>query len=110
MNIIIIFITVFINYIKASVLKIMIQLFNSKQLSIGGKRVYDLSTKEVQQIGGEQGGVKDGRGQIHYSTIFRNVTSLARARTIIAEVNRLLVAKGEDAMTTFLYDHCQYNV
>lgn len=80
------------------------------QLSISGKRVYDLSTEAIKDLGGTQGGVKDGRGQIHYTTIFRNVTFLDHARTIIAEVNRLLVANGEDAMTTFLYDHCQYNV
>jgi hypothetical protein len=105
LNIIIIFITVFINYIKASVLKIM------AQLSIGGKRVYDLSTEDVKKIGGEQGGVKDGRGNVvSYSTMFRNVTSLAHARTIITEINRLLVVKGEDPMTTFLYDHCYHDV
>jgi hypothetical protein len=80
-------------------------------LTIGGKRVFDLSADAINGLGGKQGGVKDGHGNVvSYSTIFRNVTSLAHARTIIAEINRLLVAKGEDAMTMFLYDHCYYNV
>jgi hypothetical protein len=80
-------------------------------LTICGERVYNLPSKAIKGLGGTQGGVKDGRGNVvYYSTIFRNVTSLAHARTIIAEINRLLVAKGEVPMTTFIYDHCQYNV
>ena len=89
----------------------MAQIVNNKQLSIGGEKVYDLSTEDIKKIGGEQGGVKDGRGIVmSYSTIFRNVTSPAHARAIVAEVNSLLVAKGEDPVTTFLYDHCYYDV
>lgn len=81
------------------------------QVTLWGKRVFDLPPDAIAGLGGSQGGVKDASGCIvSYSTIFRNVMSLAHARTIIAEVNRLLVANGEDAMTTFLYDHCQYTV
>jgi hypothetical protein len=83
----------------------------SRQVTIGGMRVYDLPSDAIAGLGGSQGGVKDAYGRIvSYSTIFRNVMSLDHARAIIAEVNRLLVANGEDAMTVFLYDHCQYTV
>ncbi len=80
------------------------------QVTICGEIVYNLRSKDINDLGGTQGGVKDGRGNVFYSTIFRNVTSMAHARTIIAEINRLLVANKEVPITTFIYNHCKYNV
>jgi hypothetical protein len=72
------------------------------QLTIHGKEVYDLPTDVVSSLGGNQGGVRDGK-HTDYSTIFQNIDSLAYAMEIVRKINVMLQEK--EKVTSFYYNH-----
>jgi hypothetical protein len=79
------------------------------QLTIYDESVYNLPSKDIAILNGNQGSTSYGN-TVSYSTTFYDVSTLFKSREIVANVNKLLDAKGENAITWFLYDNEYYIV
>ncbi len=77
------------------------------QLTIHGKEVYNLPTDVVSSLGGNQGGVRDGK-HTDYSTIFQNIKSYVNAVEMVRKINVMLQEKEKGKITSFYYNHELY--
>jgi hypothetical protein len=69
-----------------------------------GVEVFNSAGPVIEKYSGEHGGLTDGI-RVSYSSFIRNVESLEKANVIVAEVNQALVAKNQEPLTWFYFNH-----